>query len=217
MKQVILPGSILCVSLLATLLAAFKVPFPLLQGSRIKSALAKVDPATLLTTSSLCLGPEDAEAKIVMFGDYECPPCRLEWPSLRDLALKHEGKLAVHFQHFPLTNIHPNALDAAVAAEYAKAQGRFPQVHDFLYSSQAAHQFGSGKFQQSLDKNLVSQGVDPKGLVDASFEIRKSVVKDMNTGRSLGVSGTPTFFLITRKRNVYLLNSIADAESLLRL
>src|SRR5581483_12471038 len=42
------------------------------------------------------------------------------------------------FRNFPLTNAHPHAEHAAEAAEAAGAQGKFWEMHDWLYEHQEA-------------------------------------------------------------------------------
>ena len=46
------------------------------------------------------------------------------------------SKLSFVFRNFPLTNVHEFAMDAAETAEAAAAQGKFWDMHDFLYEHQ---------------------------------------------------------------------------------
>jgi protein-disulfide isomerase len=46
--------------------------------------------------------------------------------------------LRVVFRNFPLTMVHPHALQAAEAAESAGGQGRFWDMHDVLFKHQDA-------------------------------------------------------------------------------
>lgn len=45
-------------------------------------------------------------------------------------------RLRFIFRNFPLVEIHPHALHAALAAEAAAAQGKFWQMHDYLFHHQ---------------------------------------------------------------------------------
>ncbi len=82
-------------------------------------------------------GNPDARVMIVEFSDFQCPFCR-RWyddtlPQLRGLI---GDDVALAFVHFPLTQIHPNAPAAHVAAHCAGEQGKFWEMHDLLFEQQ---------------------------------------------------------------------------------
>lgn len=68
------------------------------------------------------------------FGDYQCPPCAQVYTFLDDLVRHGNGQARFVFRNYPLTRIHPNALNAALVAEAAGEQGRFWPMHDLLYA-----------------------------------------------------------------------------------
>src|SRR5215210_2079374 len=72
------------------------------------------------------------------YGDYQCPPCGLLFPVLKNIEHEYGDQLRVVFHHFPLTKIHKNAMMAAQAAEAARNQGKFWEMHDRLYGTQNA-------------------------------------------------------------------------------
>lgn len=81
------------------------------------------------------LGQAGAPVEIAMFSDYQCPACRALWGETAALLARHRGLLSVLVFHFLLA-AHPQALDAALAAECAAAQGRFPEYHASLFAKQ---------------------------------------------------------------------------------
>src|SRR6187401_1032895 len=83
-------------------------------------------------------GPTQAALTLVEYGDFECPFCGEAFWELKELEnlIKNEARFV--FRHFPLTQMHPNAMLAAEAAEAAGAQGRFWEMHDALFSNQQA-------------------------------------------------------------------------------
>ena len=83
-------------------------------------------------------GNKDAKVVFVEYGDYQCPACGAMYQPVKDLVEKHKDKVAFIFRHYPLTNIHPNALAAATAAEAAGLQGKYWEMHDKLYENQDA-------------------------------------------------------------------------------
>src|SRR6266704_3514362 len=81
-------------------------------------------------------GRADAPVTLVEYGDYQCPYCGAAYPVVKQLQ-RHFGKrLRFVFRNFPLTQAHPYALIAAEAAEAAALQGKFWQMHDYIYEHQ---------------------------------------------------------------------------------
>ncbi len=77
---------------------------------------------------------------IVEFGDFECPYCAGAAPVLRELVSSSEGRLRLVFRNFPLFEVHPHSLTAALAAESVAATGgeeAYWHMHDKLFAQQA--------------------------------------------------------------------------------
>src|SRR5438876_10103712 len=72
------------------------------------------------------------------YGDYQCPPCGLLYPELKKIEAEYGNQVQIVFHHFPLTRMHKNALVAAHAAEAARNQKKFWEMHDRLYRNQSA-------------------------------------------------------------------------------
>src|SRR5258705_2387745 len=80
--------------------------------------------------------PEGVVVTLEEFGDYQCPPCGELHPSLKKMKQEFGPNLNFVFRNLPLTAIHKNALVAAQAAEAARVQNKFWEMHDMLYESQ---------------------------------------------------------------------------------
>jgi protein-disulfide isomerase len=82
----------------------------------------------------------DRKAKVIIaeFSDFQCPFCK-RWVDqvLGRLKPKFGKDVALAFLHFPITQIHPNAGNAAVVAYCADRQGKFWPMHDLLFARQA--------------------------------------------------------------------------------
>src|SRR5207253_8162952 len=72
------------------------------------------------------------------YGDYQCPPCGELYPDLKKIESEYGHQLHFVFHYFPLTGIHKNAMAAACAAEAARLQNKFWEMHDRLYRNQKA-------------------------------------------------------------------------------
>lgn len=136
-------------------------------------------------------GPAKAPATLVEYGDYECPHCGAAYPVVKKLQKKLGKNLRFVFRNFPLAGIHPHAEHAAETAEAAAAQGRFWEMHDWIFEHQETLEDGD------LLGAAKALGLDSKKFVkDMESEAYAARVKeDFQSGVRGGVNGTPTFFI----------------------
>jgi len=191
------------VGALCSFLAYEHIKLPHVGSSRGQVTKTTIEASRLAIASSLCLGSADAPFKLVMFGDYQCPPCRKEWPLIEKLVALHPGKLAVFFRNYPLAKIHPYALDAAVAAEESKSRGAFREMHRLLY--------GSTLSPKSIITELSLIGIRTPMDLAHRLPYMNRVADDINLANSLGVTGTPSFFLIDNAGEVFMAQSLDSA------
>jgi protein-disulfide isomerase len=136
-------------------------------------------------------GPASAKVVVVEFGDFECPYCGEAEPAVARVLSDYAGRIRFVFKEFPLTAIHPHAELAAEAALAANAQGKFWPFHDALYANQSA------LVRADLDGYASALALDVT-MFDAALDhgsFRAAVAADMAQGTSVGVFGTPTFFI----------------------
>ena len=82
------------------------------------------------------LGPSHAAVTVVEYGDFECPNCKQAAPAVKLLLERFAGQVRIVWRHFPLEEVHPRALGAALASEVAAGQGKFWPMHDVLFHNQ---------------------------------------------------------------------------------
>jgi len=137
------------------------------------------------------LGNPQAELKIIEFGDFQCPYCRETFPVIRKIANEYEEQIQLVYRDFPLSEIHPEAQKAAEAAGCATKQGKFWPYHDKLFLNQEnLKENDLLKYAQELNLN-VNQFRSCLITGQQTAEIQK----DYQDGKSLGIKGTPTFFI----------------------
>lgn len=136
-------------------------------------------------------GALGAEFSIVEYGDFECPYCRAAAPVIDEVVRAMNGRIVFAFRHFPLAELHPYALSAAVAAEGAALKGQFWPMHARLYGG------AESKLRQpDLRRYAEEIGIPPeKVLWPATRFVEDRVEADFNSGVRNGVRGTPTLFL----------------------
>jgi protein-disulfide isomerase len=136
-------------------------------------------------------GAEAAPVTLVEYGDYECPHCGAAYPVVQKLQEKLGKKLRFVFRNFPLNSIHPHAEHAAEAAEAAGLQGKFWEMHDWIFEHQDALE------DRDLQEAARALGLDAgKFLKDMQSQaLTPRVKEDFQSGVRSGVNGTPTFFI----------------------
>src|SRR3954467_2647322 len=82
------------------------------------------------------LGSEHAPLTLVEYGDFECPNCRQAAPAVKALVQRFAGRVRLVWRQFPLEEVHPHALHAALASEAAAGQGKFWPMHEPLFAAQ---------------------------------------------------------------------------------
>jgi protein-disulfide isomerase len=151
-------------------------------GERINVPLSLNDPYTGSTNASIAL---------VVFSDYSCPNCKSGEEITKSLMSKYPDKIIYVFKDLPLTRIHPNSYNSALAAECAKEQGKYWEYHDYLFEHQEQQEL------QYLKEYAKLLGLDSEKFNNCFEEqkYKKEVDEDVKTAALVGVSGTPTFFI----------------------
>jgi protein-disulfide isomerase len=157
-------------------------------------------PDALVKNGSPILGSIDAPITLVEFGDYQCSFCKRHFDQTHDLIMKNyveTNKVKIVFKDLIVTP-GKDSMYAAHATHCAKDQGMFWKYHYMLYNNWEGESTGwvttdnLNKFAKNigLDINKFSKCMSE----DKWMELINASQDDANT---LGVTGTPSFFLIT--------------------
>jgi protein-disulfide isomerase len=141
-------------------------------------------------------GAKDGKVTLVEFGDFQCPACGTYESLVRQVTADNSATLKVVFRHFPLTQIHQNALSAAKASEAAALQGKFWEMHDILYDKQEEWSKGL-KANDYFLTYATTIGLDTVKFTKdlGSKVIEDKILAEYKEGTVLGIQGTPTFFI----------------------
>jgi len=136
------------------------------------------------------LGPDDAPVTIVEFGDFECPYCVRGNATMMALRERYGDRVRLVYKHSPLA-FHSHAFVAARATVAAHAQGKFWAFHDALYARRADFD------EEDIQAIAKEVGLDMKKFRKAmtSLELDRAIEEDLSLAMSLGVSGTPAFYV----------------------
>ncbi len=166
-------------------------------------------------------GPADAPHTIVEYSDFGCPACAKFEKHLERISKIAEphGGVKIIFKHWPIStdgcnphaynDLHPNACDAAYAAEAARILGgseAFWKMHDILYANKTKWRNKPALFldyakQIGLDVEAFKKAMDSE---EAEQRVRDHVEEGVNLGKGtldeedrewVKVNATPTVFV----------------------
>jgi protein-disulfide isomerase len=135
-------------------------------------------------------GPEKAPVTIVEYTDFQCPYCSRVQTTLDKIFVDYKDKVNLVFKDFPL-DFHKDAKGAHNAALCAQDQGKFWEYHDVLFKNQ--QKIGG----EDLKKYATDLGLDMAkftACVDSKAH-EKTILANIQEGQSLGVTGTPCYFI----------------------
>lgn len=134
------------------------------------------------------------------YGDFACPACYQYYPLVEAVKEKYKDDITFQFRHYPLIEIHKNALVAAKAAEAAHVQGKFWEMYSLLYQNQPAWKDSNTPlkffedYATQLGLNLDKFREDSK-----SEAVNAIVLADRAEAQKQGFSGTPSFMINDKK------------------
>lgn len=147
---------------------------------------------SIQSSDAVSIGSVQATVTVVEFIDFQCPFCRAVHPMLMRIMDEYKNKpVRFMFRHFPIISIHPLALPASNASLCANEQKKFLPYYDLLYTRQDEISLANlVTFAESLDLNLQQFNTC---LSDKRYE--SLIRQDVRDGLSLGLEGTPTWFV----------------------
>ena len=150
----------------------------------------------------LATGSATPKVTIVEWSDFQCPACKQAQYLVKEILRDYSDQVRLVYRHFPLTQIHKNAVVAAETAEAAAAAGKFWQMHDLLFERQS---------EWAQDKDKLAEYSQELGIeLEGSY--RDKVEADIRDGQRLGIQATPTFFVNGKKTNVVKLKVVIEEE-----
>ncbi len=146
------------------------------------------------------IGPENAAVTVVEFSDFQCPHCR-ELHKILQQVKPNYPQVRFVYKDFPLEQIHPWAMTAAIAADCAFQQNNesFWKLHNAIFDDQEAIK-PENAWQKILDF-AAQAGLDVNTLKACMISpgAKQSVQESQAEGRNLKIGNTPTVFVNGRR------------------
>lgn len=151
-------------------------------------------------------GNPEAKVTIVNFDDLECPFCaRMHAEFFPDVLDHYKGLVKVIYVDFPLSDIHPWALHAAIDANCLAGEDKtaYWNFVDYVHThgqDVSGPEHSEVKSDATLDKLARQEGarehIDETKLDGCLAKQDAAVVRgEMRAADHLGISATPTFFV----------------------
>jgi protein-disulfide isomerase len=195
-------------ALYATLLAHAKLSLdaPPTRGPGAGTQVYKIEPGDAPRR-----GGAEPKVTIIEFSDFQCPFCARVQKTLASLLHDYGDDVALVFRHNPLA-FHERAMPAALAAEAAREQGKFWEMHDALFADQ------DHLDDEGLARHARALGLDGKrfAAARAGQRAKERVARDMAEAANFGARGTPNFFINGRNlrgaQPLEAFKAVIDAE-----
>ena len=146
---------------------------------------------SLSVGDSFTKGPADAPVTIYEFSSFQCPFCARAADTMKEVLEEFDGDVHFVYKNFPL-GFQQHSEPAARAAVAAGQQDRFWEMYEALYANQ--RRFGQDGLWEELARDI---GLDMSRF-KRDFEsdaVRNQVRAEQREGSSVGVQGTPAFFI----------------------
>jgi len=145
-------------------------------------------------------GPANAAVTVVEFSDFQCPTCRQLHNILREVAPNYPQVRFV-FKDFPLTQIHPWAMTAAIAARcvYQQSPDAFWRFHDAIYDNQDSITVQNARSRMLDFAQQAGVNVEAVRSCLSTPASAKAVNDNFAEGQALKVANTPTLFINGRR------------------
>ena len=159
-------------------------------GQAVNSGNEIKDINDFIRPNNPVFGKKDAPITILAFIDFECPYSSEAYADFKKIMSKYEPVIRVIFKNLPLINLHPDAMVAAEAGMCANEQNKFWPYYDLLFT------------KKDLENNPFVAYAEELGLNQDKFSIclgeekyLPQITQDVSDAVSLGLRGTPTYFV----------------------
>lgn len=140
------------------------------------------------------MGNKKAKVIVVEWFDPECESCRAIHPSVKKIVQDYGDRVRFVFRYMPY---HPGSMFAASAIEEAREFGKFEEALDVIFEKQPEWGDHRQPRPELIPTYLTALGI-PKDKLSEKYLVQKHGEKirmDESDGKSVGVQGTPTFFV----------------------
>ena len=160
--------------------------------------------SVFIDNASPALGNPNAPITMVEFGDYQCTFCSKFFHETENSIITNyikTGKVKILFKDYII--LGQDSINAANAAHCANDQKLFWEYHSMLYNNWAGEDTGWADLTH-LHEFANTLGLDMDVFSTCMSDLKWNELVNLSSidGQKLGVTGTPTFFVIDQNNDV---------------
>ena len=168
------------------------------------SSTKKPTLSSFTDNASPVLGNMNAPLTMIEFGDYQCTYCKKFFHETEGSIIENyveTGKVKIIFKDFIV--VGSDSTNAANAAHCANDQKMFWMYHSILYNNWDGEDTGWASVER-LHEFANNLGLDMNEFSECMSESKweELVNSSQADGRIIGVTATPTFFIIDQSNNI---------------
>jgi protein-disulfide isomerase len=163
------------------------------------TAVAKDNVDFTITAQDHVEGATNAKATLIEYADFQCPACKAYFPLVEKLKTDFPNDLRIVYRYFPLRQLHYQAENSAEVAEAAGLQGKFWEMYSLLYENQDKWANTAGKEPFNEYAKKINLDMTKFASDENLSSVKDRINLDLNYGISIGINGTPTFYLNGKK------------------
>ena len=163
---------------------------PVPEGAKTEAAAVPQGAGPGAAVAAVNESAPNGVVEILEFSDFQCPFCSRVNPTLKELKTTYGDKLKVVFLHQPLP-FHKEAKPAAIAAEAARKQGKFWEMHDKIFANQQA--LTAADFEKHATEIGLNLEQFKKDVADPA--LGTIVDQHQAIANAVQATGTPAFFI----------------------
>ena len=189
------------------------------QAENIQPNPQKIGLSVFTENGSPFLGDSNAPITLVEFGDYQCHFCNVFFHNTEPSILENyveTGKVKIIFKDF--TIIGPDSVTAAHAAHCADDQGKFWEYHDILYNHWTGENNGWASSENLLGfAQQIELNIDEFTQCMLNEDHTTIITQSNSDARTLGLTGTPSFFVIGKDNVITKIHGAQPYENFKRI
>ena len=160
--------------------------------------------STFTDNASPVLGNVNAPLTMIEFGDYQCTYCKKFFSETEGSIIENyvkTGKVKILFKDFIV--VGGDSANAANAVHCANDQKMFWSYHSILYNNWDGEDTGWASFERLHEfANTLELDMDEFSKCMSESKWEELINSSQKDGRIIGVTATPTFFIIDQSNNI---------------
>ncbi|MDQ5970899.1 MAG: hypothetical protein QG603_676 [Patescibacteria group bacterium] len=148
-----------------------------------------------ITDDDPWLGAEDPVVYIVAYESFGCPYCKDNQVDIKQVIAKFGPIVRFIAKDFPTEGLHPNVMNAHLAASCANEQGKYWEFRDLLYANQATEETPENFSKENLSELSKQVGINNAQFTKCldSEKYLQEIKQDVASGYNVKVVGTPSY------------------------